>query len=103
MYQHTTLLLIGLVGKSEVQNGNTSVIAIGCWRGRTNMSLLIPTEEAEQLLDRLFSVDEKDLQDIKKENAEGRSIEDSEAIETVHDIQVSDKEDELVVLEDVAP
>ena len=103
VYQHTTLLLIGLVGQSEVQNGNTPVIAIGCWRGRTNMSILIPTEEAEQLLDRLFSVDEKDLKDVEKENAEGKSVEDSEVIETVHDMQVNDKEDEdeLVVLEDV--
>ena len=67
------------------------------------MSLLIPTEEAEQLLDRLFSVDEKDLKDIEKENAEGKLIEDSEAIESVHDMQVIDKEDELVVLEDVVP
>lgn len=55
-------------GQSNVQIGSSSVIAIGCWRGRTNMSLLIPKEEAGQLIDRLFSGDGDDLPSTKAES-----------------------------------
>ncbi|XP_024545501.1 tRNA (cytosine(34)-C(5))-methyltransferase [Selaginella moellendorffii] len=48
-------LLVGccvVVLKDSV--GTNDVTAVGCWRGRTNMSLLVPRVEADQMLKRLF-------------------------------------------------
>ncbi|KAI5067305.1 hypothetical protein GOP47_0017833 [Adiantum capillus-veneris] len=49
-----------LDGENDAESQSSSVTAIGCWRGRSNLSLLIPKEEALQLLDRLFVDGEKD-------------------------------------------
>ncbi|MCO5599395.1 hypothetical protein L7F22_053497 [Adiantum nelumboides] len=47
-------------GEDDAQSQSLLVTAIGCWRGRTNLSLLIPKEEALQLLERLFVDGKKD-------------------------------------------
>ncbi|KAH7446790.1 hypothetical protein KP509_01G076100 [Ceratopteris richardii] len=47
-------------GQNDIQSDYSSVTAIGCWRGRSNLSLLIPKEEAAQLLSRLFGAGRED-------------------------------------------
>jgi multisite-specific tRNA:(cytosine-C5)-methyltransferase len=87
-----------LLGRSDAQIGNVSVIAIGCWRGRTNISLLIPSEEANQLLDRLFAVDEDNSNDtIEKEEEERKS---DKAIETIDYKQIIVEGDGLVMVKE---
>eukprot|EP00250_Pteridium_aquilinum_P019790 c24573_g1_i1 orf=108-2924(+) len=84
-------------GVNDAQDGSSSVTAIGCWRGRTNMSLLIPKEEAAQLLNRLFDVEEEDLQSLKTETL-ALMTEKSLAGEDVN--YCSDVKDQLPVSKD---
>lgn len=74
-----TEIKLCLPGEKDAQT------AIGCWRGRTNMSLLIPKEEALQLLRRLFDVGKDNAQSLKEESVASTIVKDVVVSEDIMD------------------
>ncbi|KAF9609560.1 hypothetical protein IFM89_016996 [Coptis chinensis] len=73
------VLNTGVQAFSDTIQANASTIAIGCWKGRTNISVMVSSADCEELLERLsvrFRSDKDGLEAKTKEAA--TEVEDAE-------------------------